>query len=614
MSYSYKKTFFNISLFFVGALFLGVPFLTKAQTAGESRSYSYDRFDAAITVNKDTTVNVEERLTYDFVGNYHVGFRSISLKGIDRISDIHVIDGETGQPLTYSILKLGGNDPSDAGKFTTFIDNGAQNVEWYYDLSDTKHTWIIRYTVHGVLGFYSKENKDELYWNLFTNFDVPIKNVHATVTIPQPAEKRADIVGGIFSKPEGLFVDSQFTDLKTMDIVAKDIPSNGALTFAFTWPEGIVDRSGYWLDLMVQNAGILFSIVIIWGAILFAIWRWYTFEYKERQGTIIPQYDPPRNIRPAMTEVVIHERMGLKTWPATIIDLAVRGYVRIIEEEKIFKNKFLGAMESPQYKIESMGKDTADLHGYEKSFLDLMFLKNRTYFSTREAKTFSNAEKMAMSKKFKELEQALYDETNMDTQAYIVSPGKEYHARNVLGVMLIVLFYLIAYLWEIIFSSQLIMAFFALLIAAGIVVYSLNYETRLNKRGNELRNFLLGFRMYLDTAERYRMQNLTPDMFEKFLSYAIIFGIEKKWAKVFEGITTQDPTWYTPRNNMAIGGFRTGSVGMSSSVAHFSPVSFSNSFSTSFASAFSSGTSTGSHSGGGGSAGGGAGGGGGGAR
>jgi uncharacterized membrane protein len=614
MSFVYKKNLSNIFLLFFGVLFLNVPFVTNAQAVGGDRSYIYDRFDAAIMVNKDTTVNVEERLTYDFIGNYHVGFRDISLKDIGRISDIQVIDGETNKPLVYSVFKLGGNDSSDAGKYTTFVNNGAQNIEWYYDLSDTKHTWILRYKVHGALVFYPKKDVDELYWNLFTNFDVPIKNVHVTVTVPQPAEKREDIAGALFLEPKGLFSDSYFSDLRTMDIVAKDIPPQGKITFAFTWPEGIVNRSGYWFDLMVQSAGILFSIIVVWAAIVFAVWRWYMFEYKESRGTIIPQYEPPHSIRPAMTEVVTHERMGMTTWPATIVDLAVRGYVRIIEEEKVFKNKFLGAMESPQYKIESTGKDVAELHEYEKNFLTLLFLKNKTYFSTREVKTFLGTEKMEMQKKFKELEQTLYDETNMDTQAYIISPGKEHRARKVLGVMFSILLYLIAYLWDVIFSSQYIVAFFAALIAAGIAVYSLNYETRLNKAGNELRNYLLGFKMYLNTAERYRMQNLTPDIFEKYLSYAIIFGIEKKWAKVFEGATVQDPVWYTPRGNVMMGISPIRNAGGVSGVAHFSPVSFSNSFSSSFVSAFSAGTSTGSHSGGGGSAGGGAGGGGGGAR
>jgi uncharacterized membrane protein len=50
--------------------------------------------------------------------------------------------------------------------------------------------------------------------------------------------------------------------------------------------------------------------------------------------------------------------------------------------------------------------------------------------------------------------------------------------------------------------------------------------------------------MYLHHAERYRVQGLEPDEFEKYLSYAVVFGIEKEWAKKFEDIYKGQPDWY----------------------------------------------------------------------
>jgi uncharacterized membrane protein len=61
-----------------------------------------------------------------------------------------------------------------------------------------------------------------------------------------------------------------------------------------------------------------------------------------------------------------------------------------------------------------------------------------------------------------------------------------------------------------------------------------------------------GFRMFLHTAERYRLAKegtkylkyLTPENFEKYLSYAIVFGVEESWAKAFKGIYEGKPDWY----------------------------------------------------------------------
>ena len=108
--------------------------------------------------------------------------------------------------------------------------------------------------------------------------------------------------------------------------------------------------------------------------------------------------------------------------------------------------------------------------------------------------------------------------------------------------------------WTIIFAA-VALSFFLLpaqlsaLIASFAVAYGIirliaPSEARLSQEGRELREEWLGFKLYMETAERYRLQNLTPDLFEKFLPYTMIFGIEKKWAKAFEGMQIAPPLWY----------------------------------------------------------------------
>jgi uncharacterized membrane protein YgcG len=138
------------------------------------------------------------------------------------------------------------------------------------------------------------------------------------------------------------------------------------------------------------------------------------------------------------------------------------------------------------------------------------------------------------------------------------------------------------------------------------------YEARLSAEGRILKEDWLGFKLYLETAESGQMQNLTPQTFEKYLPYAIIFGIETKWAKAFSGLSLPAPAWYI------MPGYYGTPIGATSGGA-FSPLAFSTSFSSSFSSAFAagaggSGAGLGGGGFGGGFAGGGGGGGGGGAR
>jgi uncharacterized membrane protein len=107
----------------------------------------------------------------------------------------------------------------------------------------------------------------------------------------------------------------------------------------------------------------------------------------------------------------------------------------------------------------------------------------------------------------------------------------------------------------------------------------------------------LGFKEFLGRVEEERMKKMitSPEMFERFLPYAMAFGVADKWAKAFEDIYREPPTWY-------VGG-----------TGQFSATTFSHSISdmsSAAASSMSSSPSS-SGSGGGGSSGGGSGGGGG---
>src|SRR3989344_5507975 len=74
------------------------------------------------------------------------------------------------------------------------------NIEWYYDIADTAHSWIIEYTVHGGVSFL--KDHDELYWNLFTDYDVPVNLVGAIVHIPTNVSQSSDLSARMYRSYE----------------------------------------------------------------------------------------------------------------------------------------------------------------------------------------------------------------------------------------------------------------------------------------------------------------------------------------------------------------------------------------------------------------------------
>lgn len=352
-----------------------------------------------------------------------------------------------------------------------------------------------------------------------------------------------------------------------------------------------------------------------------------------------------------MAEVIVKEKLTPKGLAATIIDLAVRGYVKIEEEPEsklktarrfvviIFTIIFLiiaaiilhnseqvdsvipfvimfmfiliffaslfkkNSYKSSDYKVVQIKsfKDDLNLEDYEKEYLKALFGFGN-YFSTKELKK-NQTKAMTLYKKIKKVKDKIYEETELDTGAFEKGLTMEKNKKTIWTILAFIIFVIFQFFIVIIGLNQFFILALTIIISVIGLYAFIKYEARLSDQGIKLKEDWLGFKMYLETAEKYRMQNLKPEFFEKYLPYAMIFGVEKKWAKAFEALNIAPPSWY--------GGSAYIGVGSSlNSASSFSPLNFSNSFSSSFTSAFSS-SGAGGASGGGGAGGGGGGGGGG---
>lgn len=640
---------------FLGAgIFLAVLTLCGAPALrAEARSYYYEAIFYDIDIHADTSVTVAEHQIYQFDGVYHQGWRSIPHHKIDAITDVSVVDGESRIPFSYSASRLPKEDPTSWGKYTTWEEDGATNIEWYFNderlLEGTpvQHTFSLYYTVHGALSFY--DTHDELYWNLFTDFEVPVQGVYTDVITP-----------GVITEPQSRwYVENEPTHHTFIERTGENsFRFTGALfapgedaTIALGWQKGLIDEQAYWHYFWAKNWPYLASIVLVLSSILFAIAHWYyTERYQTGKGAIIPHYEPPEHLPPAMAELIVRERLSAKAWSATVIDLAVRGYVGIEEKTSfswsalvvaliglasagLFGSLFIETREfavliplfvvcaallvvtrgrigthllltERDYVLTRLKKnEETQLLPYESQFVDALF-SGDAVVSTKKLRSSPSAGR-ALYYAIQSVEKTLDANTEERTRAYerTLTHEKQGGLVIVAAFFLLLPFLLFTEIWaEHDAARAFVILFGSTVFAASVVSFRMFYDAKLNKKGEILREDWLGFKLYLETAEKYRMQNLTPDLFEKYLSYAMIFGVEKKWAKAFESFSLPPPSWYH--------GAYVGSAA-SARASSFSPSSFAGGFSASFTSAFASSGASGASGGGGGAGGGGGGGGGG---
>lgn len=606
------------------------------------RSYVYEQIRYRFEVRPDTTVRVEETQTYRFQGEYHQGYRNIPLRGVGAIDQISVIDELIGQPLAYSPIRLDKTDPASYGHYTTYHENGSLVIEWYYDAHDVTRTWVLAYTLHGAIGFF--DDRDELYWNLFTEYSVPVERVAAAVILP--AEFGVERIPATwYADPAASVRHISYPDGRTVLFEADDFPAFGKATIAVGWPRGAIDRSLYWKDWLGTYIWWLLSGIVVLVALVSVIVRYIMTErWRTGRGTVIAEYEPPRSLRPAMAEVIVKESVSDKAWSATIVDLAVRGCLRIEEIPPTRIEKMLlpiisilsftifglimwisgmywwmgllflapplliflvrrGGMAPKEYLLTRLDNPVdAELEGYEMRFLDILFPQEKREFSTKEMKRSGQSfERQKMHQGLMALRKELLDETALDTGAYVMDFRLWHRSQIALVIALVVCLILGFMSVSPLFLWPLLVSGYALL----WVALFFRYNPRLSREGQIFREEWLGFKLYLETAERYRLENLTPETFEKYLPYAIIFGVEKKWGEAFEALALEPPHWY--RNASVVPG-----ASFSGAAGGFSSATFSSSFGTSFASAFASAGGSSSSSGAG-SAGSGGGGGGGGA-
>ena len=237
----------------------------------------------------------------------------------------------------------------------------------------------IRYELTNALRQF--DSHDELYWNVTgVQWATTIKAASATIRLPGPIDesglKRVGFMGSHGSKQAEIVwttLDAQRTRVETTRALG---PYEG-LTFALGWPPGHVDFPGpvaRSANFLAGNVILLVPVLVFLG--LFRNWRKVGRDPAGAESVVV-RYEPPDNLRPGEIGTVVDERVDLRDLTATIVDLAVRGHLRIeVAEEK----HLFGLVSSENVVFHRNGQDGGELLDYEKLIVDGIFYDggNRT--------------------------------------------------------------------------------------------------------------------------------------------------------------------------------------------------------------------------------------------
>jgi uncharacterized membrane protein YgcG len=526
-----------------------------------------------------------------------------------------------------------------------------------------EHVYAIRYRTTRQLGFF--RNHDELYWNATGNGWVfPIDAAEARIRLPRPVPfgQRAYYTGPQGSTATNAEVLSELPGEIVFRTTAPLGPEEG-MTVAVAWPKGVVapppppSAARLWLQ---DNGPPAAGALALLGILAYYFHAWRRAGRDPKPGTIVPVFAPPDGLSAAAMRYITRMGADSRAFAAALVELGVGGHIRLSEEEGGFFRRDKTRIDrtpgrtTPQEPEASMlsrlfaGGDSILMEqknhatfssaqvaleaGLKRKYEGRLFVRNRIWAVRGLVLMVGALAIPAATVLLSAPDDFGRNDVLVAASALLlpaVALGLYVIARGGGGAMamagkisaaflgaigLIAGIVTIGNAFESIVAygeTRRLIALALPLLALPVVLTAFVWMAAPTREGRAVLDRMAGFRHYLSVAEEERLETLhppekTPELFERYLPYAIALKVENDWAARFTSVLaaaaasgqTQSMGWYS-----------------GSSDPWNDPGNFADSVGSSLASTISSAsTAPGSSggSGGGGSSGGGGGGGGGG--
>ena len=545
--------------------------------------------DASLEVTETIDVNVEHininhGIFRDFPTRYrgkrgetvHVGFK---LQGT-------TLDGGT---VPASVESIGNGVRIKIGDPETYVDTG-------------EHRYVIRYRTTRQLGRF--KDFDELYWNATGNgWMFPIDVAEARIRLPQavPFGQHA-----VYTGPQGSTAANAAVVAETAgDITFRTTQPLGpyeGLTVAVAFPKGVVadarkSEQALWLlsdygPPVVGGLGLL-------GLLGFYFVAWKRAGRNPRPGTVVPLFSPPDDLTPAGMRYVTEMGADNRAFAAALVDMGVRGHIKLTETEG-------GWFSGDKTRLERLPSSTPLPPDEEAALRELcmtgesimMEQKNHTKFSSAMSGLSDVLKKKYEGKMFNRnfgwaVAGLLLFLAILWLTGAAVAAATDGAALWQIGVTLggLVVAALLSMVIKgsstagkcllggiafggmaVAFTTGMPLFFQALnsgwalpvvlpLLALPVVISAFWWIAAPTKEGRAVLDHIAGFKQYLSITERERLDRMTapadtPEIFEKYLPYAIALGVENRWADRFAGVLAaaaasgqQGFAWYAGSNS-----------------------------------------------------------------
>lgn len=530
----------------------GLLLLLVAPAEAQLPAEAIHDYVVEIEILDDGDLRITERIDYDFGDQLRHGiFRTIpSRYYFDDISDrIYRIQDVTVQSDAPDDVEITEEGPS------TVIRIGDEDVE-----ISGRHTYTIAYRVEGALNAFP--DHDELYWNAIGHeWQTSIVRAEVTVRAPGTVQRVACFQGSQGSTEPCAQAEREGS--RASFSPGRELSAFEGLTVVVAIPKGTVPDPepileerwsvGRAFSVTPGTATASVAVLALLGGALFRMWSREGRDRRFRGSQIdqvmgsptgedeaVPfgegdaeapvEFAPPEDVRPGQIGTLIDERANVIDVTATIVDLAGRGFLLIQEIPD------RGFFSKTDWNLIRLEKAETELLPFEMQLLDALF-RDGNEVKVSELKT-------TFAARLHGVEESLYKDA-MHQKWFRARPDQVRTRWAGRGALLAVAGGVVTFIlarwthWGLV-GIPVIVAGLALALTARRMPARTAKGTAMLRR-------IRGFRRVIATAETHMSRWAEEEnVFTRYLPYAIVFGLTKKWAKAFEDLGIQPDTsgWY----------------------------------------------------------------------
>lgn len=558
-------------------------------------------FASHITVDSDASMRVTETIRVVSAGDQIKRgiYRDFPTTYKDRAGNKYVVG--------FTILAVE-RDGKPEAYHTENLSNGVRIYmgRKEYLLTSGEYTYTLSYRTDRQLGFF--EDHDELYWNVTGNgWDFSIETASATV-VPPPGIPADKMVLEGYTGPMGAtgryYSAAVIPDGKAVFKTTRRLNAREGLTIVVGWPKGFVQEpslSEKTVHLLKDNLTLLAAAIGFVVLLLYYVLVWFAAGRDPAGGIIMPIYSPPDKLSPASIRFMAEMGYDDKVFAAAVIDMAVKGFLSIREKDG-------------KYTLTKTDGNLSKLAAEEKKIAAQLFQSGSSIVLDQKNHSRIAAAKNALRTSLTLSFEKTHFVTNRgafvtgvvismavmaaDFLTALDAPDVLFLGLWLTGWSIGVIFLAVAVvkLWHQVFSgarklgtaagslgAAVFMTCFALpffgseivvliilarsapaLVGLLVVVVVMNMAfyhllkapTMLGRR---ILDRIEGFKMFLGATEGDRLQRMvpadrTPELYEKYLPYALALGVEQAWTGQFADVLTAamrpdgsgyHPVWYS---------------------------------------------------------------------